>query len=258
MLPERTGDPEWKEAIDVYRSTYAELENLDPRLSKLAYLFARAGSDAETDFEKTNLGALSRAGAQYRRSLWPADDKRNREWIERVTPLIERWGESMSEEIARANETSWPKKTVRVEVVAFVDPFGGQTTDAPSPEAPPMTIISSVDPGYAGDASLEMLFHESSHLFDDQLRNAIAEESRSLGAPEPEGLWHALLFYTAGYYAKQHLGERYVVYGDAQGVFKRGSWEKMMPAIVNAWEPHLRQETTMHEAIRKVLEKLKP
>jgi hypothetical protein len=109
--------------------------------------------------------------------------------------------------------------------------------------------VSSADPGYSGDAALEMLFHESSHLFDDVLENAIAAEAKRQGMAVPEGLSHAVLFYTAGYFARQHLGPGYVMYGEAQGVFSRGGFERYLPRIRESWEPHLRGQTKMGEAI---------
>lgn len=254
VLPERPIDPAWKNTIDLYRTRYAELENLDVRLSSIAVDLATANGEGDVSSDNELRAALSSAAETYRRKQWPEDDRRNREWIERVTPLLDRYGDTMREEIASASDISWPKGTLRIEVVTFVDPFGAQTTDVPSP----LTMISSADPGYAGDASLEMIFHEASHLFDDQLRKGIIEESRQLGVPEPEGLWHAILFYTAGYFAKKHLGESYVPYAEAQGLFKRGDWTRYQPIIASEWEPRLRGGTSLREALRNVLRKLNP
>jgi hypothetical protein len=252
VLPDRESDPAWQDALELYRARYAELENLDASLSAIAVEIAGARDDELPTVDPELRTALSRAAETYRRTRWPEDDPRNREWISGVTPLLERHGAAMRREIAGASEISWPRRTLPIAVVTFVDPFGAQTTDAPAP----ITLISSADPGYAGEASLEMIFHEASHLFDDRLRSGIAEECRPLGVAEPEGLWHALLFYTAGYFAKKHLGESYVTYAEKNGLYKRGDWPRYLPVIVEKWEPHLRGETTLEEALRSLVESL--
>jgi hypothetical protein len=251
LLPERSAAPAFGDALAAYRSRFSRIENLDPVLFKTAVERSQWKSDSSPPIDNEIREPLLRAAEAYRSSHWPKDDARNRAWIERVTPLVERWGAEMADEIARANEATWPKEPIRVEVVTFVDPFGAQTNGPP-----PMTLISSVDPGYTNDASLEMLFHEASHLFDDRLRDGIIDVCRELHVRVPEGLWHAVLFYTAGYFAKRHLGPTYVMYGDAQGVFKRGGFDKYRPVIADVWEAHLRQEISMRSALREMVKRL--
>jgi hypothetical protein len=250
LLPDRPLDPTWSDAISIYRGRYGQLSNLDPRIFELGVRMAIAESGPPPALDPDVAEPISRAAESYRQSAWPADDQRNRAWIAQVSPLLDRFATTMAEEIARANEVTWPKETIRVEVVTFADPFGAQT-DTP----PPMTVISSVDPGYQGQASLEMLFHEASHVLGDGVQNEIDARARSLRVKVPDGLWHAVLFYTAGYFAKRHLGEQYVTYGDAQGVFKRG-WEKARPVLADVWEPHLRGETSMRDALAEIVRRL--
>ncbi len=75
--------------------------------------------------------------------------------------LLANYGASMRKDIAAVYQTPWPPAPIRADVAAFAGPLGAYTTS----EANHITI-SSTDKGYQGEAALEMLFHEASHLLD--------------------------------------------------------------------------------------------
>ena len=83
----------------------------------------------------------------------------------------------------------------------------------PYTSGPPTHVtISSTDPAYQGLASLEMLFHESSHspvsdLFQ-RVRHAASEQKVSV----PPQLWHGVLSHTAGELTRRELEAHGIAY----------------------------------------------
>jgi hypothetical protein len=58
-------------------------------------------------------------------------------------------------------------------------------------------VVSSLDPSTAGYGALEVLMHESSHMWG-VLRPTIFNAAGEQGVMVPPQLWHSVLFFTAG------------------------------------------------------------
>jgi hypothetical protein len=83
--------------------------------------------------------------------------------------------------------------------------------------------MSTIDPTYSGDSALEMLFHEASHTYDQQINGLLYSEARRQNLKIPRRLEHAVVFDTAGELAAAQL-PGYVPVGERGGLYKRGEW----------------------------------
>lgn len=198
---------------------------------------------------------LVSAAPAYRKTQWPDDDRANRFWIASVEGMLHDAEAELIAEHERVYGVKWPAH-VRVDVAAFAGPFGAYTTgDAKLAH----TTVSSRDPSYRGFAALEMLMHESSHgVVDEWLVADRAKATTVEGAPD--GLWHAILFYTSGELTKRTLATRgvtdYVPYAYAHGNYKRGVWPSYLPWIEKLWQAHIDGKLSRDDAIDAILKQL--
>lgn len=180
----------------------------------------------------------------YLQRGWPEDLAKDREWITAVTPLLARWGEGLATELAMRLDTSWPLLPVRVEVSRLAGSHGAYTSSPPI-----LTTLSSEDPGYQGDAALEMLFHEASHGISGNLEHDLDLAFLAEGKSAPADLYHAIIFYTAGELVRRRLGPSYVPYAYKQGVYTRGEWPRLEVAMREQWQPWLLGQTDLRSTL---------
>jgi hypothetical protein len=105
--------------------------------------------------------------------------------------------------------------------------------------------------------TLELVFHEASHHWDQQLMKAIADAAKQVGVNSPPDLWHALLFFNAGQITADTLaaaGVRdYVLYMARGKVFARPGWHE---SIAKHWVQFLAGKVSRDEAILRILRDL--
>lgn len=191
--------------------------------------------------------ALVTAAPVYRTTLWDGDDAANRSWITAVSPLIAANTAKLSARLRLWYRSPWPIGPYRVDVTRYANWAGFYTNTDPI-----HIIISSRDfrnnrtlvpIANAGHSALEMVFHEASHTVVTPgygtVGTAIENASTQLGKSEPDGLWHAVIFYTAGRaVADEFPNERYVMVADAIDVYTDG-WQPYRKALVEHWQPYL-------------------
>jgi hypothetical protein len=218
---------------------------------------------------------LDAAAPVYRAHLWPDQDRTNRRWVTRVSPLVEEQGAGVSQRLADIYQTKWPDYKIRVDVTAHANWAGAYTTLDPL-----RVTISSTDTANQGDAALEVLFHEASHGIAQPVENAIARECRQRDKPIPRDLWHALIFYTAGEVLKPLLGpnskpspqsrgsdsahpdrpaandkDEYIPYAVREGLYERG-WTNYLQLLTRFWQPYLDGTATFDDAIARMVSSL--
>jgi hypothetical protein len=192
----------------------------------------------------------------YRKHWWPAHDAANRKWIAELTPLVERYGPTISSRMITIYSQPWPQYPVRVDAVAYANWAGAYTTLEPA-----RPTISTSDRANQGAAALEIVFHETSHGMMDKVMQAIGAaeanvNSRRSGNPYHSGsIWHAVLFYTAGELVLQQV-PGYVAYAD-----KNGLWVRAWPApdrslIEQDWKPHINGTSRLEAALTKLVNDL--
>src|SRR5690606_13760883 len=119
-------------------------------------------------------------------------------------------GAALSQALTRTYDTTWPSEPVPVDLSVTAGPQGAYTTG-------PLThvTISSSETSLQGLASLEMLFHESSHGPVSDLFQRVRRAATEQDVAVPPRLWHAVLFYTAGELTRRELdahGRAYAAY----------------------------------------------
>jgi hypothetical protein len=200
-----------------------------------------------SDLDPALVAILEKAAPIYRAHWWPEHQLQNRRWIETELPLVSKYGQILAQEIAAAYETQWPDSPVRVDVCAYSNWAGAYTSLRPT-----RVTTSSLDQAEQKTAGLEILFHESSHALIQKVSDSIDRETQTLQRKLPQPtLWHAVLFFTAGYEVQQLVSD-YTPYADANGLWTR-AWPTYRSPIVRDWQPHLEGKTTLEEAISRLV-----
>lgn len=144
-----------------------------------------------------------------------------------------------------------PAAPIDVDITPAAPPFGGFTMGEP-PYTPPhaaLITLSSEDPSYAGDAGVEMLFHEVSHLLVGRVQEGLEASAKRQGRKLPPRFWHDLIFDTAGHLTRERLGPTYIPYAErpSSQLFKAD--DPSLIVLKRAWQPYLDGRVTMDAAI---------
>jgi hypothetical protein len=252
----------WHEAVSAYRSVVGNrVPFQDAGLMAIqASLSAAPDEELPAELPDAARAALLKAAPVYRSRQWPVDEPINRFWISMAVPQLASAGEELMEAHARVYGTPMPQ-TVIVDVASHGWQFGAYTV-GDSRRA--HTVLSSLDPAYAGFAATEMLLHEASHAVvgarDGAIGSDLAKASRELGIPVPPNLWHAIQFLTSGELARRALQARGVA--EYARVVDRGMWERGFARFREPLETHwiavLDGRLTREEAVRRILRALAP
>ncbi|HZT43137.1 MAG TPA: hypothetical protein VFA07_13290 [Chthonomonadaceae bacterium] len=203
---------------------------------------------------------LNAASPIYRKHWWPAHDLANRLWIVSAEPLVRTFGPRLQDQLSAAYGTSWYPGFIRVDVCNWAGPMlAGYTTGS----AHGHIILPSSDVRVQGFASLETLFHEAGHTivgpWAGTISQAIAAAARARNIPEPEDLWHALMFYTTGELVRRDLEElgylSYEPYADKYDLW-RGPWRNYRGVLSVFWRLHLDGKLSIDQAMAKMMDVL--
>ena len=265
----------WQDAVNFYAANYADHDLLFS--TDLVILKNQLGDFEDCDelsgTKKKTCDAglppnithvLESAGAIYRTHYWSAHDRANRQWIALISPLIREQGVGISERLAAAYQTKWPKPKIRVDVSAYANWAGAYTTLDPL-----RVTISSLDPRNQDTAALEVLFHEASHGIAEPVEQAIARECRQRDKAIPRDLWHALVSYTTGelIHSAMTNGGRLAPDDDAvpgggatpyavrEGLYARG-WDDYLNLLSRFWQPYLDGHASFDDAIARMVSSL--
>jgi hypothetical protein len=200
------------------------------------------------------LAVLPPAAPAYKKCWWPAHDARNRRWVTALQPLLAAHEEALTGRLRElyGRELARP---IPIDVVSYAS-FSG----ANSATDPDHLLISSVEPANAGNAALEVVFHEASHTvfgpgLDGRLWTELDAAAKASGEPLPPDFWHVMLFYTTGGAVKARLAERGVAYEQylyTQRLFER-SWPAYQPSLERLWQPYVDGRTPMAEAVKEIV-----
>src|SRR5215210_7050752 len=166
----------------------------------------------------------------------------------------------MKSRLALMRNAIWPTGTIRVEVVEYANWAGAYTTFDDARRV--HSTIGSMDSGNQSFAALEILFHEASHSMvsprNGAVAEAIARECKAKNKPIPNGLWHAIIFYTAGEFTKRNLSEYgvsdYVPVG-YRGLYAR-AWPNLQRPLELYWQPYLEGKVDFDKAISNLINAL--
>ncbi len=255
---------QWDQAVAFYRKSMIEHGLLsDPGMNAIDTVLGQAEGSASLDssgLKDDLIKVLEEAAPIYRAHWWSGHDRANRFWIRTVTPMVLELGPALVKQLSTAYHVPWPAPPIRVDVACYANWAGAYTYRSDHVH----TIISSVDPSYQGFAALEMLFHEASHglVADDSghIADLIAQESKSDGIPAPPDLIHAMIFFTAGEFARRDLARvgvrHYQPYAVKNALYPRSGWTRYESALDLFWTPHLDGKAPLDVSIIEVIDAL--
>jgi hypothetical protein len=245
----------WERAVAVYRETYSQRDLIRDE-GMVAIKNALRGAEGRDSLEGIDVPAdlrtaLETAAPVYRKYMWAGHDAANQSWIANVQPLLSAHGAKIAPKVAAAYGETWPGEPVDVDMAPSAGPDGAYTT------SPPVHVtISSVDaPGNRGLASLELMFHETSHQWGRRLAVGLNGAAERRGKTIPRALWHAVLFYNAEEITRRVLadaGVPYAGYGGA-GLYRDLCGDGCREKVAAAWDPHLAGTATMDEALDRLV-----
>jgi len=254
----------WTSVLDYYRKTWIGRDLLfDEEMVRVKNRLVE--SEAAADLKRSELqpelvAALERAAPIYRARWWAEQDRANHSWIGAVTPLVNRFGDTLVGQLTTAYRAKWPGPRIRVDVVKYASWAGAYTTLDPV-----HITVSSTDPRTQGLVALETLFHEASHAMVGRSFGAVSEglarEGRAQNKTIPNDLWHAIIFYTTGEIVRRTLAKNgaadYSPYAYRNGLYARApSWQKYRSALEQHWQPYLDGKTDFNGAIANLVSAL--
>ena len=260
---ERAG---WEQAVDFYAEIVAPSGNFGDEQgllrNELARLDYREVSPEDQRFLDIAGGFLAAARPAYEACRWAEQDAANRRWIDGLTALLSEHEEAVARRLEELYGTPFHGLPLPVDVVGAAPQKGASSITL---EPGGHILISSLHEPYQGLGALEIVFHEASHTVvagwrDDPLPRALADAAETLDVARPDGLWHAVLFYTTGEAVRRILEEAgepgYTPYL-YQGLFER-AWPEYQGPIESTWPAYLDGERTLSQAATELLRALSP
>jgi hypothetical protein len=261
----------WRAAVAFYAKDLArrdlivnsEMETINNRLAEMENcpeLQGKNSAACKSGLQADLVDTLDRAASIYRMHWWAEHDRRNREWIAQVAPMVRQMGQELSAQLAEVYQRPWPPGRLRVDVVWYSGPYGAYTTFSPV-----HVTVSSHDVRNQGIYGFEVLFHESSHALASAVNEAIAAEFRNRDKPIPRDLWHALLFYTTGELVRRDLAygimtlsalegtdpSNYQPYAARFGLYS-GGWDRFHGMLDLYWRPYLDGKVSFDTAVARL------
>jgi len=231
---------EWDAAVTYYRKTLSTKDAVfDNAMVDVTRPLATGRLDVPAELRRV----LERAAPIYRKVWWPRHEQSNRDRIRELDALVRAHGRPIAAAVAKAWREKWPAAAIPVNVSAYSNWAGAYSTDG-------IIVMGSRNREASGTLGLEILFHETMHIWDDDFQKRIAQAATEADAPMPRSLSHSLIFFTAGYAVAAEI-PGHTPYADANGVWGRGLFSR--DRIQTEWVPYLRGQRSMEEALRKLV-----
>jgi hypothetical protein len=142
--------------------------------------------------------------------------------------------------------TGWPSTPRVIDLSAYANWAGAYSTDAG------LIVFSSTDAAISGMLGMEILLHESSHQWDDEIATRLSAVAARQGKAVPGLLSHALVFFTAGEIVTAAVPE-HVPYAVKFGLWRQSGLGALKPLLDQYWRPYIRGAGTFDEAIAAIL-----
>lgn len=246
----------WSAAVDFYAQEFEGRKELfDGQLVKINDALAEQpddGASLDAPGLLHDVIILQSAAPVYRKYWWPTQNKSNENWIASQATNIRTLGPTIAAAMQRDLHQQWPGAPIRVDVCYYVAEIGHAYTTNPLPH----TTFSSSAPTLEGLNGLETLFHEASHTFSDTMSDALSTECHAQ-QKNCGDLWHAVLFYTAGFETRRALPPaeqaNFTPYAYEYGVYTRGDWPKYRVVLEKDWQAYLDGKTDFAVAIHTMV-----
>jgi hypothetical protein len=242
----------WDEAVAFYKANYVSRDLLFDD-GMVAIKNDLRNFDGKSSLEGAKIdpamrATLERVAPIYRKYWWPSHQAANEKWIAAARETVRLHGAQLAEKVAAAYDERWPATPVPVDVTVTAGPNNAYTTSPPT-----HVTISSLEPTIQGLASLELLFHESSHGWGGRLYNGVFRAAEAQKKNVPRQLWHAVLFYNAGDLTRRQLEcegiKDYLEYAAKHGIYKNLCGDGCRDRVAAAWNRRLAGQATNQEAL---------
>jgi hypothetical protein len=186
---------------------------------------------------------LLSAAPIYRKYWWSAHNAANEAWIRGAAARTAMYAPTMIARLTALYGAPWFSGPVRVDVVRFGKSQGAYTSNNPT-----HIVVASADESYAGWASTEMLFHESSHALIQNVESAV-DAALAKAGKRASDLWHVVLFYIAGEVTRQELAKHGIAYKPylyVTDLFDR-AWPQFRGPVETHVQPFVDGKTTLDQ-----------
>ena len=247
----------WSEALSAYSDLSTKNLVFDPGLIAINNALSQlTGTDLPPGVVAEPVRrALAAAAPVYRAHGWLGQQRLNDAWIAEIRPQVEAYAPAVAAALASVYHATWRAGPIVVDACAEAGPNNAYTTDGPSGTAG-HTVVASRTPSNSGDSGIETIFHEASHTIDDQIARPFVEEAARQHVAFPDGLDHAILFYTTGEIMRREFARigksGYVPYGDRFDVYKNG-WQQFRVVLEQDWLPYLDGKASFDAAVAAVV-----
>ena len=240
----------WDEAIAYYAAALSKKDAVfDADLIAVTRALATALDDSDLSGLRLDPGlvaALSKAAPVYRAVWWTRHNARNDERRQEYQALVDKYGREAVTRLTTLYGTTWPAIPRAIDLVAYANWAGAYSTTGPLIE------IASIYENTGGAIGLEILLHESSHQWDDEIEKRLAAVASRQGRTVPGDLSHALIWYTTGTVVTG-IVPGHVPYAVKYGLWNRRGLAALKPLLDRYWLPYLQGKGTFDEAIAGVL-----
>jgi hypothetical protein len=241
----------WREAVAFYAKDLSKKDAVfDEPLPSLTNALAQVGgakSLEKASVDPAIASALERAAPIYRKSWWPAHHTANVQWQRMIQKLVDQHGAAILGFITKAYQLNWNPAGFHVHLSGYTNWAGAYSTTGE------LLVLSSLAEDIKGNYGLETIFHEGMHQWDKQVFEALRNEARKQNKLVPNGLSHAMIFFTAGE-AVRHIYPDHVPYAEKFGVWQRGIAAFKTP-LEEIWKPYLDGHGTRDEALAELVKR---
>src|ERR1043166_1193380 len=241
----------WREAVSFYANDLSKKDAVfDEPLPALTNALAQRGaaeSLAGVKVDPAVVSVLERAAPVYRKAWWPAHHTANVAWERTIQKLVDQHGRAILEFITKAYQMNWNPAGFHVHLSGYTNWAGAYSTTGE------LLVLSSLAEDIRGVYGLETIFHEGMHQWDQQVFEVLREQARTQNKVAPQGLSHAMIFFTAGE-AVRHVYPNHVPYAEKFGVWQRGIAAFKTP-LDEIWKPYLDGHGTRDEALAALIKR---
>lgn len=237
----------WDAAIRFYADGPSRLDLVFDKTTLVRDTRALAAAPDEADLSGLGLAAdlvsaLRQAAPVYRALWWPAHQRADAAKRDELQHLLDANGAPLVERLTAVYHTRWPAQARTVELSAYAGWAGAYSTDGG------LIVLASTDTATHGPTALEILLHEASHQWDDEVGARLLRAAAAQHRAVPDLLSHAIIFYTSGDVVKERFPD-HVPYAEKYGLWRQRGLGAFKPLLDRYWQPYLRGTGTLDEAL---------